>query len=264
MLAELCLEATPVQLANLWPGVHASEEAIKLCFEELLRDPGGDTAELRERRRARAAVALLRLGRGELAWPLLHASRDNGTRSFLIHDLAPCRVQPSLLGAPIRRGDRRVREAVAAAGAGRDESTQHFPSAASGLRRKVARRLPQRCRRGPARRQRLAAAGAGIMARRWPKSIANCTAVRLPRGPHPGWFVNREGITLVRIPAPAEFRIGSPPGEMGRESDEAQHLARIERPFAIASTEVTLRQFLPRSQNSPPKCNFKGSSTPPS
>jgi formylglycine-generating enzyme required for sulfatase activity len=56
-----------------------------------------------------------------------------------------------------------------------------------------------------------------------------------PRSPTPSWFVNSQGQTLVVIPGPVEFLMGSP---------ERQHRRRIPRSFAIAAKEVSVEQFL--------------------
>src|SRR5262249_43284187 len=63
------------------------------------------------------------------------------------------------------------------------------------------------------------------------------------------WYVNGQGQTMVVIPGPVKFQMGSPPTEAGREGGavgrtETQHKKRISRWFAIASKEVTVRQFL--------------------
>jgi formylglycine-generating enzyme required for sulfatase activity len=55
----------------------------------------------------------------------------------------------------------------------------------------------------------------------------------------PQWYVNTQGQTMVVIPGPVEFRMGSP----GRASDEPQHKRRIDRTFAIAATAVTVKQY---------------------
>jgi formylglycine-generating enzyme required for sulfatase activity len=65
----------------------------------------------------------------------------------------------------------------------------------------------------------------------------------------PRWYVNAEGQTLVVIPGPVEFPMGSPPTEAGREGGpegiiERQHQKRIGHSFAIAAREVTVKQFL--------------------
>jgi formylglycine-generating enzyme required for sulfatase activity len=58
-----------------------------------------------------------------------------------------------------------------------------------------------------------------------------------------GWYVNGEGQTLVVIPGPNEFTMGSSENEPGRDQAERQHAVRIERDFAIAAHEVTQRQY---------------------
>jgi formylglycine-generating enzyme required for sulfatase activity len=55
--------------------------------------------------------------------------------------------------------------------------------------------------------------------------------------------VNGEGQTMVVIPGPAEFLMGSPSGEKGRQEEELQHTRRIERTFALAAKPVTLQQY---------------------
>ncbi|MDZ4850086.1 MAG: formylglycine-generating enzyme family protein, partial [Pirellulaceae bacterium] len=58
------------------------------------------------------------------------------------------------------------------------------------------------------------------------------------------WFVNGQGQTMVIIPGPVEFRMGSPVAESGHQAAEKQHNKRIGRTFAIAATPVTTEQFL--------------------
>ncbi len=65
----------------------------------------------------------------------------------------------------------------------------------------------------------------------------------------PRWYVNGQGQTLVIVPGPVEFWMGSPPAEVGREGGpagtmELRHWRRVGRSFAIAAKEVTLEQFL--------------------
>jgi formylglycine-generating enzyme required for sulfatase activity len=59
----------------------------------------------------------------------------------------------------------------------------------------------------------------------------------------PQWYVNSQGQTMVVIPGPVEFRMGSPPTEAGRYEDERQHRKRIARTFAIAAKPVTVKQY---------------------
>jgi formylglycine-generating enzyme required for sulfatase activity len=60
----------------------------------------------------------------------------------------------------------------------------------------------------------------------------------------PQWYVNGQGQTMVVIPGPVEFVMGSPPTEEGQQAGEVQHKKRIGRAFALAAAPVTKEQFL--------------------
>jgi formylglycine-generating enzyme required for sulfatase activity len=60
----------------------------------------------------------------------------------------------------------------------------------------------------------------------------------------PDWYVNGQGQTMIVIPGPVEFVMGSPPTEKRRSATENQHRTQIGRTFAICSTPVTKEQFL--------------------
>src|SRR5262249_15337677 len=57
------------------------------------------------------------------------------------------------------------------------------------------------------------------------------------------WYVNSQGQTMVVIPGPVDFMMGSPPTEDGRQAVESQHHRRIGRTFALATKSVTVREF---------------------
>jgi formylglycine-generating enzyme required for sulfatase activity len=59
----------------------------------------------------------------------------------------------------------------------------------------------------------------------------------------PSWSVNGQGQTMIAIPGPVEFLIGSSPGEDGREANESQHTVRIGRSFAIAAETVSVAEY---------------------
>src|ERR1044072_1754010 len=73
--------------------------------------------------------------------------------------------------------------------------------------------------------------------------------VQLPGYPHsnertgrPRSYSGPNGHSLV-IVSRAEFTMGSPVTERGRSQEEIQHRVRIQRTYAIATTEVTNEQF---------------------
>src|SRR5262249_46805371 len=57
------------------------------------------------------------------------------------------------------------------------------------------------------------------------------------------WYINRVGLTMVEIDGPLEFRMGAPPDDPDRESEEVYHRRQIPRRFAIATQEVTVADF---------------------
>jgi formylglycine-generating enzyme required for sulfatase activity len=52
-----------------------------------------------------------------------------------------------------------------------------------------------------------------------------------------------QGHTLVVVPGPTEFLMGSPAAERARREDESLHRQRVRRSFSIASKETTVEQF---------------------
>jgi formylglycine-generating enzyme required for sulfatase activity len=54
---------------------------------------------------------------------------------------------------------------------------------------------------------------------------------------------NSVGMRMVRV-APGTFPMGTPPGEPLRQDEETPHRVTLTRPFRIAATEVTRRQWL--------------------
>jgi eukaryotic-like serine/threonine-protein kinase len=57
------------------------------------------------------------------------------------------------------------------------------------------------------------------------------------------WYVNSQGQTMVLLPGPVDFLMGSPPTEAEHLGDEQQHKKRIGRTFALASKPVTVEQY---------------------
>jgi formylglycine-generating enzyme required for sulfatase activity len=201
------------------------------------------------KRKANAAVALLRLGAAEdQVWPLFKHSPDPRLRSFLIHRLAALGADPGLL---LRRleGEDVVSSRRALLLALGEYPPDKLDATA---RAEWLTRLRQWYRDDP---------DAGLhgavewLLRRWDdgaaveqavKEMACREADRRPaRGGPRQWFVNSQGQTMVVIARPPDFWMGSPGHEARRTAgNEALHRARVPRSFAIAAKEVTREQFL--------------------
>jgi formylglycine-generating enzyme required for sulfatase activity len=59
----------------------------------------------------------------------------------------------------------------------------------------------------------------------------------------PAWYVNSQAQTLIVLPGPVTFTMGSPEREAGRHHDETQHAVRIGRSFALSATLVAVEQY---------------------
>jgi serine/threonine protein kinase/formylglycine-generating enzyme required for sulfatase activity len=267
-LADLLMDADAKQFAVLFPKVEAAGARARARLEKELARAKARTApeadkENLAKRQATADVALLRLGRPARVWSLLRHRPDPRARSYLIHRLRPYGSKPQDL---IKR-----------LGEEKDVSVRRALLLALGEFRRD--RLPR------ARRQRLLGlvwhwyrqdpdpgvhGAAEWLLRQWGqqgrlRKFADQWVKDRPRRrqreeqirqelardkakARPRWYVNGQGQTMVVIPEPGVFRMGSPRKEAGREGGskgrvERLHLQRIGRSFAIAAKEVTVAQF---------------------
>ena len=120
VLAELLMVADPKAYGTLFPvAERQAAKAVPVFQAELARRPlTGDSKpgseqrqdELAERQ-ARAAIALVRLGKADEVWPLLRYSADPRLRSFIVNWLNPLGVDPKAIAAELARLDSSLRSA---------------------------------------------------------------------------------------------------------------------------------------------------------
>jgi serine/threonine protein kinase/formylglycine-generating enzyme required for sulfatase activity len=236
------------------------KERIMRHLEGVLAEPARTKG--RDQRRARAAGALFRLGRPEVCWPLLRHSSDPGLRGFLMHDLASGGVDPQVLiqrfdsepDVSVRRaillvlGDFSSDQVVARQRQEfidrlfvlyRDDPDPGLHAAVEWLLRRWGqapsiRHIEQTWARDKAQRDR---------------RLEHLRKELARDKPSPQWYVNGQGQTMVVIPGPVQFVMGSPTTEVGRNEsslhkfEELQHEVRIGRSFALAANLVTLAQY---------------------
>jgi formylglycine-generating enzyme required for sulfatase activity len=197
------------------------------------------------------------MGKAENIWPLLKHSPDPRVRSWIIHKLSPLGADP---GAIVKRlgeeSDVSIRRALLL-------SLGEFgeQALAAGERDSLLEKLRELYRNEPD--PGLHAAAEWLLRQwkqgQWLKQIeqewAKDKQQREQRldgikqalakdKPQPQWYVNSQGQTMIVIPGPVEFLMGSPPTEPERNDDEQLHRQRIGRTFAIAAKAVTVKQFL--------------------
>jgi formylglycine-generating enzyme required for sulfatase activity len=220
-----------------------------------------EAKEALAKRQANAAVALLRLAQPEAVWPLLQHRPDPRMRSYLVQRLAPQGADPQTLIQRLREGKAEVSEKRALLLCLGDFGEEALPPAERTALVPELVKLYQED------------ADAGIhgaaewLLRQWKQQEKLAVidgqlkkrdreAARGEKAPPGGrrWYINGQGQTLVLIPDPPEFLMGSPRTEAERESGaegrvEMQHRRHIGRNFAIASKEVTVEQFLTFRKN---------------
>ncbi|MFL5340508.1 MAG: SUMF1/EgtB/PvdO family nonheme iron enzyme, partial [Gemmataceae bacterium] len=269
VLAGLVMDADETQFAAIYPKLKAlGEQGLPMLMGEIDRklppEANDKAKEALAKRQANAAVALLRMNQPEKVWPLLKRQPpdDPRVRSYLIHRLSPLGADA---GAIVRHLDEEpdltIRRALILS-LGEFGEKEFPPGDRSALVPKLREIYLNDADPG------LHAAAEWLL-RRWDKTDwlkqanddwAKDKAQRAKRlegikrqlvnrgatapGVSPQWYVNSQGQTMVVIPGPVEFVMGSPTTEVSRRDDEGQHTKRIGRTFAIAATAVTWAQYL--------------------
>lgn len=246
LLCTLILEADATQFSKFILALSRdARTAVKLLKPVLTQSPRPSTPGLRPllgdrlrhvRRQCLAVCALLRLGQGDVVWPLLEASPDCTLRTELLLTVSELEVPYEiLLQAETRLRDPVARQAIWMMLA------SYQPSLSPSQRADLVRLLIIRSAEVPQLVER-----SGI---EWcMKRVGTPEECQLlqtaPRTPPADWSVNSQGQVFLKIRGPAEFRMGSPPDEPRREPSETQHRRRIEHSFAVSVHEVTAAQFL--------------------
>ncbi|MBI1913292.1 MAG: SUMF1/EgtB/PvdO family nonheme iron enzyme [Planctomycetes bacterium] len=219
--------------------------------------PKRDDQEQLARRQATSAVTLLKLEAPEAAWPLYRHRADPEARSQLLWRGGLLGLDPKKLvqRLEVEQDVTAQRALILALG---EFSGEQLPQTVRGpLVEKLLKMyrghldpgihgaidwLLRHGKEGPddrklnwGQRQEL---------ERIDRALAN-KASPVPSGPgSKRWYVNGQGQTLVLVPGPVEFGMGSPPSDPDRiEGIDVLHRRRIPRSYALASRSVTVAEF---------------------
>lgn len=260
LICELIQIAEPGQLGALatrlaaqdGPATHAIADALEAIIRSADPDgagpgpPGPATIPEAERdrvasRMANAAVALRILGRHD-SWSLLRAGADPRLRTYQILRMGRAGFDP---GESARRlhseAEPTVRQAIILSlGLYRHDL---LPEA---KRDSISSELIRMYRDDPDPGVHAAIDWLltrwGLEARLRP-TIDELAGIGLGTAAR-RWYVAPDGGTMVIVPGPTEFAMGSTVTELYRQDNEVPHRRKIARTFAIGSKEVTVRQYL--------------------
>jgi formylglycine-generating enzyme required for sulfatase activity len=226
-----------------------------------------DTKDRLAERQARAAIALVRLGKAEEVWPLLKHSPDPRLRSFILNWLNPLGTAPQVVTAELDRIDPNAKPTPAPGQQKMDAILFHPETSmrralilalgtygterlSLGVPEPLIGKLRDLYRSDP---------DAGVHGavewtlRKWGQQAKlkelEAQLMKVKESGERRWYVNGQGQTFAVIEGPVEFRMGSPPSETERYGDEAPTSNEtprrivIPRRFAIATREVTVEQF---------------------
>ena len=265
--AELLAVADERQFALSFPKIAEKSELaipplLAIIETKIADDAKDEDKERLVKQQANAAVALVRMNAVEKVWPLLKHQPDPRLRSYLIHRLAPLGADPkAIVDRLALEPEVSIRRALLL-------SLGEFTEAQLPLvqRNALLPQLQEIYRNDPDAGLHAAAewllrtwkqeawlkkvnddwAQKASGGRQPPVESANDSprprGVDTPRSP--SWHVNSQGQTMILIPGPVEFLMGSPKTEADRfGGDEEQHLMKINRSFAIAANPVMLEQY---------------------
>ena len=212
-------------------------------------------------RQARAAIALLGMGKADEIMPLLRHSADPRLRSFIVNWLSVLGADPGTLAALLERLPANARPAPPDGQQLMDAILFHPETSmrralvlalgtfgadvlSPGEREPLIGKLLDLYRDDPDAGIHGAVAWTLRQWKRQPQlKELDAKLAKITGRSERRWYVNSQGQTFAVVEGPLEFRMGSPPSEPERFSSEIQHRRIIPHRFAIAAQEVTIRDF---------------------
>lgn len=243
LLCDLLLELEPQQYTQVLSRLQTHLGFVNTRFSNLLAERTERFANQEEKdnavtHQAVAAVTLLHLSeKPSGVWPLFRQQPDMQLRTLLIHRCAELGLPPEKLIARLNmESDVSVRRAILLA-------LGEYEELGDTLRNELRPQLEDLYRHDP---------DAGIhsavawLLRSWDEGQSVTAMDSEPPFSGPvddrQWYVNSQGTTMIVLDHPPVFMMGPSENEPHTKFDR-QHLRKVNRKFAVASTEVTWRQF---------------------
>jgi formylglycine-generating enzyme required for sulfatase activity len=271
LTADLLMDADPKAYAAFFPIAQRHEAKTLPLFQAeidkraTIPESDKNSEIIKDRlaeRQARAAVALVRMGKGDEIRQLLRHSADPRLRSFIVNWLSPLGGDPKRIVAELDRIDPNAKR-TPAQGQQKMDSVLFHPE--TSMRRALILALGIYGTEGLSTGEREPLTGklldlyrsdpdSGIHGaaewtlRKWGQQEKlkqqDAELSKLKFFGDRRWFVNSQGQTFAVIEGPVEFLMGSPPTDQDRDVDEMPlHRRIIPRRFAISAKEVSVQQF---------------------
>jgi serine/threonine protein kinase len=266
-LAHLLMDADERQFAVVYPKFEEEgERGLPALIVEIDRklppDAKDDAKERLAKRQANAAVALLRMNQPAKVWPLLKHSPDPTVRSYLIHRLGPLGADAGTIFQHLNaEPDVTIRRALILS-LGPEEFGKEAWTPDG--KKRLVQQLQEMYR--TAADPGLHAAAEWLLGTwqqgswleqvndEWAKDeeqrqqrLENIRQlVTKEKAKTPQWYVTGQGQTMVVLPGPVEFLMGSPKAESSKRDEELGYgtrRVRIKRTFAIGAKAVTVGEF---------------------
>ena len=242
-LCDLLLELRPEQYRIVLPRLQDHREFVNSRFAKLLGELPAVTDQEEEdksaARKAVAAVTLLHLNEEPSGvWTLFKQSPDMTLRTLLIHRCAELGLPSETLIARLHtESDVSVRRAILLA-------LGEYDDLGDAIRNDLRSHLEDLYRRDPDSGIHSAVAW---LLRSWDEEQLARNMDKEPTFSGTvtdrQWYVNSQGMTMVVIDHPPVYMMGAPEDEPLRTEFDRQHLRKVDRKLAIATTEVTWEQF---------------------
>ncbi len=201
-----------------------------------------DQYESLAKRHANAAIAALRLNRNLQVWPLLKKNSDPRLRYWILSQFEPMGVSADILFEQLKvEPDVSIKQMLIL-GLGQYADSSQIDQ--QSLRKVLVDLYHHDPDPG------IHASAEWVLKRcgrisDWAKINEQITSpiTDISQNSPNHWHINAHGHTMILIPSPAEFLMGSEYTQQDRASTEHLHRKRIERRFLLASKEVTISQF---------------------
>ena len=263
VLTSLILDADEKQFALLFPVIKEQSANCLLLLNAELNKSAPQNAnyalkEMDDKRKANAVVALAKLNQPETIWPLLKHTSTPQMRSYLIDKIALHNVDYKVIlnqlkiekEVSIRRALIQTLESFGVGQISLEERISIIPDLEEiylkepdpGIHASAEWLLKTWNQQPFINKTNEAWQKDNELTLKRQKEIKNLLDKEKEKSLKQ-WYVNGQGQTMVVIPGPVEFLMGSPVSEVDRRTDELQHKRKIGRSFEISNKAVTLTQY---------------------